>query len=44
MTLKDIQNRLMYLKDTGVVRNHGIGFRIRESDIIYLYEDKKKLL
>jgi len=34
----------MHLKDTGVVRNHGTGFRIKENNIPNLYADRKKIL
>ena len=34
----------MHLKNTGSVRNHGTAFRIKERDIIDLYEDKQKIL
>lgn len=34
----------MHLKPTGVVRNHGTGFRIDERNIPQLYEVRKKLI
>jgi len=34
----------MHLKDTGSVRNHGTGFRIKEKNISNLYANKKKIL
>jgi len=34
----------MHLKENNVVRNHGTGIRIHEKDIMFLYENKRKLL
>lgn len=34
----------MHLKDSGTVRNHGTGFRIKENNIINLYSTKKQIL
>ncbi len=34
----------MHLRDSGSVRNHGTGFRIKENYISYLYESRKKIL
>lgn len=34
----------MHLKESGAVRNHGTGFRIKESDLYILYETKRKLI
>lgn len=34
----------MHLKGTGTVRNHGTGFRIKETNIINLYAYKKQIL
>lgn len=34
----------MHLKDTGGVRNHGTGFRIKENNIINLYSYRKQIL
>jgi len=34
----------MHLKESGAVRNRGTGFRIKERDLIELYENQKKLL
>jgi len=34
----------MHLEDSGSVRNHGTGFRIRENYISYLYASRKKIL
>jgi hypothetical protein len=34
----------MHLKESGSVRNRGTGFRIREKDLIELYEEKVKLV
>ena len=34
----------MHLKTSGVVRNHGTAFRIKERDIIDLYADRRKIL
>ena len=34
----------MHLKESGAVRNRGTGFRIKEKDLVELYEERKKLL
>lgn len=34
----------MHLKEKGVVRNRGTGFRIKEKDLLNLYENKMRLL
>jgi len=34
----------MHLKESGAVRNRGTGFRMREKDMIELYEEKRDLL
>lgn len=34
----------MHLKESGIVRNRGTAFRIRENALLELYEDKRRLL
>jgi len=34
----------MHLKESGAVRNRGTGFRIKENDLLDLYETRKRLL
>ena len=48
--LKAIKNSIvgidlrMHLKESGVVRNHGTGFRCKEADLIALYANVKELI
>jgi len=34
----------MHLKESGAVRNRGTAFRIKEKNLIELYEDRKRLI
>ena len=34
----------MHIKENGAVRNRGTAFRIKEKDLIHLYEDKRRLI
>ena len=34
----------MHLKADGTIRNRGTAFHIKEKDLIYLYENKRRLI
>jgi hypothetical protein len=34
----------MHLKESGIVRNRGTAFRIKEKDLIELYENRKRII